>query len=221
MKTITKRQATVVYKGTFSRNLLGVYDRRGQLFSLMLSIGESAKLGKSSVSEAGKTFNPIDMDLQLAWPEKDLKYDIKLATFEGEASKSGEQDLELFFAAGDRLLAGVKTTDNPVAVLNHEFTYDIHGDVVGGSWKDMVDGLFPGSMKVAGYETLTKTGGFIFKRGENEWVRIYLERSFIVENGIFLRTVFVLTGDVELAIATAAWRRTVALLCKEFDVELR
>jgi len=221
MKTIIKRQATLTYKATFNRYLLGVYDKKGQLLSLMLSIGESAKLGKYLVNESGKTFAPTDMDLQAGWSEKGLKYDIKASTLEGEASNASEQDLESFFGIGKRLLEGVKATDNGVAVLNHELTYDIHGDVEGGTWEDIVNSLLPDSRQLKGYETLTKTVGFVFTQAQKESLRVYIERSFTVEKGIFFRTVFVAFGDIELPSAVDAWRRAIALLSKELAIEVR
>ena len=221
MKTIIKRQATLTYKATFSRYLLGVFDRRGQLLSRMISIGDDVKLGKYLVNDSAKTPSPLDMDLQAAWSEKGLKYDIKISTLEGETSNTSDRDLESFFDIGKRLLEGVKAADNGVAVLNHEFSYDIHGDVEGGTWEDIVNSLLPDSRQIKGYETFTKTGGFVFNRAEIESMRLYVERSFSVDKGIFFRTIFVALGNVELPSAVDAWHLALASISKEFAIEVR
>jgi hypothetical protein len=187
----------------------------------MLGLGDSLKLGKFVVNDAAKTFNPADMDLQVGWTEKGLKYDIKLQTLEGEALNPSEENLETFFGISKRLLEGVKAAEAGVAVLNHELTYDIHGDVEGGTWEDMENRLFPESVKLEGYETSTRTGGFVFKRAEKEVVRIYLERSFTVEKGVYLRFVFTALGDIEVADAVAAWRRAVTSVFKQLAIEIR
>jgi hypothetical protein len=220
VKTITKRNSVLTYKATFNRNLLGVYDRKGQVLSTMLSVID-VRLGKSVVNDFSKTVNPTDMNLNLSFPDKGLRHDVKLTSLEAEASNTSEQGLESFFEIGQRLLESVKAVDSGAAVINQEFTYDVHGDMDGGTVDDLLDALMPGSKQLKGYNTNSKTAGFVFGIPDKESLRIYLERSFTVEKGIFLRTNFVALGDLELTSAVDAWRRSSASIYKELGFEVK